>query len=279
MSAIAVRTMRREDLALTLDWAAAEGWNPGLQDARCFTTVDPAGLLLGTVDDQPVGAITVVNYDPHFAFLGCYLVRPELRGRGHGLALWHAGMAHAGARLVGLDGVVAQQANYARSGFVLAHRNIRFGGLLEPRPTSAELLPLTATDLDAIATLDAKVFPAARTPFLEAWLTAPGHVALGLRRDGGLVGFAVRRPCRTGAKIGPVVAPDRAGAEALIDGLVARAGRGEHFLDVPERNRAAVTLAEERGLRPVFETARMYTGPAPALALGHVFGITTFELG
>ncbi len=28
-----------------------------------------------------------------------------------------------------------------------------------------------------------------------------------------------------------------------------------------------------------FETARMYTGPAPALPLRRIFGVTTFELG
>ena len=33
------------------------------------------------------------------------------------------------------------------------------------------------------------------------------------------------------------------------------------------------------GLTPVFETARMYRGPAPALPLERIFGITTFELG
>ncbi len=33
------------------------------------------------------------------------------------------------------------------------------------------------------------------------------------------------------------------------------------------------------GLSPVFETARMYTGPAPAIALDRIFGVTSFELG
>jgi hypothetical protein len=29
----------------------------------------------------------------------------------------------------------------------------------------------------------------------------------------------------------------------------------------------------------VFETARMYTGQAPALPLDRIFGVTSFELG
>jgi len=32
-------------------------------------------------------------------------------------------------------------------------------------------------------------------------------------------------------------------------------------------------------LKPVFETARMYTGPDPAIDLAKLFGVTTFELG
>ena len=32
-------------------------------------------------------------------------------------------------------------------------------------------------------------------------------------------------------------------------------------------------------LTPVFETARMYTGPDPEIELAKQFGVTTFELG
>jgi hypothetical protein len=56
-------------------------------------------------------------------------------------------------------------------------------------------------------------------------------------------------------------------------------GGGEIFLDVPSVNRHAIALAQSLGLAPVFETARMYTGPIPPLRLDRVFGVTTFELG
>jgi hypothetical protein len=32
-------------------------------------------------------------------------------------------------------------------------------------------------------------------------------------------------------------------------------------------------------MQPVFETARMYTGPDPDIDLQTVFGVTSFELG
>jgi hypothetical protein len=40
-----VRNMTEADLALALEWAAAEGWNP--HDARCFYAADPQGFLIG----------------------------------------------------------------------------------------------------------------------------------------------------------------------------------------------------------------------------------------
>ena len=38
-------------------------------------------------------------------------------------------------------------------------------------------------------------------------------------------------------------------------------------------------LVEGFSFAPAFETARMYTGPAPAIDMQRLFGVTTFELG
>lgn len=65
----------------------------------------------------------------------------------------------------------------------------------------------------------------------------------------------------------------------ILQALLAGAGGGEVFLDAPCTNRDAVALAQDFGLVPVFETARMYTGPIPPLRLERIFGVTTFELG
>ena len=68
-------------------------------------------------------------------------------------------------------------------------------------------------------------------------------------------------------------------AEVVLAALAASAGSSEIFLDVPSVNRDAIALAQDLGLEPVFETARMYKGAIPALRLERVFGVTTFELG
>jgi GNAT superfamily N-acetyltransferase len=272
--------MRPDEIAIAADWAAGEGWNPGLADAACFATVDAEGFFLGELDGQPAATISCVNYDARFAFLGFYIVRPDLRGRGYGLRIWNAAMAHAGDRTVGLDGVVAQQENYKKSGFKLAYANVRYGGVVAmPTGTSARIVPLDEIPFAMVEADDATVFPASRSAFLRAWVEAPGHVGRALMHDGRLGAWGVIRPCLKGWKIGPLVADDRASAELVLAALLAGSGGGEIFLDVPSVNRDAVALARSLGLAPVFETARMYTGPIRPLRLERVFGVTTFELG
>lgn len=280
MSDLRIRPMTANEISIAINWAAAEGWNPGLADAACFATVDPDGFLIGEIDGIPVATISCVNYDARFSFLGFYIVRPDLRGRGYGLRIWKAAIAHAGSRVIGLDGVVAQQRNYEKSGFVRAYPDIRFGGVVTvPAATDTNIVDLADIPLSRVEASDAAVFPAPRRNFLRAWIGTPGHVGRALVRDSELAGWGVIRPCRKGFKIGPLVAEDRAAAETVLAALLATANGAEVFLDVPSVNKNAVELATSLGLAPVFETARMYTGAIAPLRLERVFGVTTFELG
>ncbi len=282
MSSYRCRPMLRAELDVALGWAAAEGWNPGAQDAEAFWAADPGGFWLGERDGQPVASISVVRYGADYGFLGCYIVRPELRGSGLGLQLWQAGMGYLAGRCVGLDGVVAQQANYRKSGFTLAHRNIRYSLAAGPRPAAPPpglVVPAATLPFAEIAALDRQCFPTAREAFLRPWLSLPGHTALAVVRDGRLAGYGVVRPCPAGGKIGPLFADDEATAQTLFAALLAAAPPGEVFLDVAEPHRAAVAMAEAAGMTPVFETARMYNAQPPAMAAGKVWGITSFELG
>jgi hypothetical protein len=275
-----IRTLTPLEAQQAVDWAAAEGWNPGLADLDCFLAQDP-GLFLGAFERGVLAAvISATRYDADFGFIGFYIAKPAARGKGLGMAVWRAGMAQLAGRLVGLDGVLAQQANYRKSGFVLAWNNIRFGGEAPALPPhTSGIVPAASVHFATLAAFDRSVFPALRPAFLSHWLGAPGHVALALLKDGTLAGFGVIRPCRSGHKIGPLVAGDAHDAEALLAALLARVEPGPIFWDIPEPHAAAIALARQLGLAPVFETARMYTGPAPALRMDRLFGITTFELG
>ncbi|ACL62818.1 GNAT family N-acetyltransferase [Methylobacterium nodulans] len=277
---LTIRVMKRHDLGLAIDWAAAEGWNPGLKDADCFKAVDPTGFLVGCLGDEPIASISVVRYSSTFGFLGFYIVRPDQRGRGFGYRLWRAGIAYLEDRTVGLDGVVAQQDNYARSGFVLAHRNVRFGGSPQVEAPHDERLKLVGPDLiEAVLAYDRPFFAAPRETFLRCWLKPDTRTAVAFVEDGTVKGYGVIRACRSGYKIGPLFADSERGADLLFQALASQAKGSLVFLDLPEPNQAAVQLAASYGLSPVFETARMYRGERPDLPLARTYGISTFELG
>ena len=280
-TALRVSTLGPNDVGLALDWAAAEGWNPGLHDAACFYAADHDGFLVGTLDDEPVATISVVKYGATFGFLGLYIVRREFRGQGYGLQLWKAGLTRLAGRNVGLDGVVAQQDNYRKSGFRFAYRNIRYRGMAEATASiDARIVPLSSVPVADIIAYDRAFFPDDRAAFLRCWIRQPESTALGILHGSALAGYGVVRRCRDGYKIGPLFAEDPASAESLFSALQAHVPEGAVLhLDVPEPNVAALALAERHRMAVAFETARMYTGAAPQLPLRRLFGVTTFELG
>jgi len=256
-----IRTLQRDEIRLAIDWAAQEGWNPGLHDVPCFHAADPEGFLVAEVDRTPVGCISAVAYGGGFGFIGLYIVVPAWRGHGIGLRLWHAAISRLSGRVIGLDGVPAQQENYRRSGFTPAWRNIRYGGIARPGEKAAPsaVVPLSSVDFDSLCRKDREVFPAPRTAFLREWCGMPESTGLAWLQNGRIGGWGVIRPCRAGHKIGPLVADEPMIASALYTGLCDTVQAGDAvFLDVPAPNAAAIALAQTNGMSGVFETARMY---------------------
>ena len=268
-------------------WAAAEGWNPGRYDVEHFLTQDPHGFLLGREDGEAVSAISVVNYSLDYAFLGFYLVRPDRRGQGLGIATWKAGMAHAAGRSVGLDGVPDQQDNYRRSGFLPAYTTIRHSGVpgtgtgtgTDANVAGDGTVPATGVDPRLLGGLDAACHPADRHGFATRWAADPRHVTRVRFRDGQLTGYGVLRPAEDGLRIGPLLATSPRDAEALLGTLLAEAGREKVSIDIPEPHRRAREIAERFGLAPSSTTARMYTGPIRSLQHSVGYGVMSLELG
>lgn len=282
MAEFEIRNASARDIGLMRDWAEEEGWNPGDSDPCAFAVADPAGFLVGHRDGEPVGCISAVRYGAGFGFIGFYITRPSVRGQGYGMQLWRAGMARLEGRLVGLDGVVDQQDNYRRSGFGHAWNNIRFEG----RPVHGvvhregfDVVDARSLPFVQLAAYDRRFFPEPRQGLLAAWTSLPGRTAVAAVRRGELRGLAVMRPCSGASRIGPLYAdaPDVAGA--LIHSLATTAPGTAVAVDVPDHNKPATDLMQELGLSPTFETARMYTGPAPEIDRPGLFGITSLELG
>ena len=275
-----VRALSEQEMQTMVDWAAAEGWNPGLNDAAIFHSADPLGFLAGFLDGEPVASISAVKYGDMFGFIGFYIVKPKMRGNGFGMSLWQAAMECLDGRNIGLDGVIAQQENYRKSGFTLAYRNIRYQGkALQKSPALPCVVSLAQVPFEQVAEYDRKLFFTPRPQFLRRWTSQASSLALGYLKQGELCGYGVIRQCGAGCKIGPLFADDEAVAEALFSSLSEGAAGQDVFLDIPEPNMNAVSLVKNHAMSPVFETARMYTGPTPSIDLRKVFGVTSFELG
>ena len=60
---MSIRRMTRDELDTLVEWAAREGWNPGLDDAEVFWATDPDGFVAAEIDGKLVGGGSIVAYE------------------------------------------------------------------------------------------------------------------------------------------------------------------------------------------------------------------------
>lgn len=271
------RNASKPEISDILDWAAAEGWNPGLDDAAPFFDADPAGFFVAVDGEQPVAAISVVNHSDEYAFLGLYIVLPQMRGKGIGHSLWKHAIEHAGARTIGLDGVPEQQGNYASSGFEHAGGTTRYTGSIFANKSHA-VRSVVSREISSLIDWEAEVSGAKKTRYLSGWFSpSPRRVTLVDEGLEGISGFCTVRRCKAGAKIGPLVADNPDSAERLIKHAATVFG-ADITIDVPDTSDVLSGLCQGFGLEPGFQTARMYRGQKP-VGKDAIFAVTTLELG
>lgn len=276
-----IRQMRDHEIEFPISQAHKEGWNPGISDGPIFYNADPSGYFVAELDGAIVGCISAVAYDEAYGFVGFYIVLPEHRGKGIGMALGKRALEYMGNRNIGIDGVVEQQENYKTIGFKFAYNNIRYS-FLNPDKAEPDIraTEINENDLNALCEFDETVFPSKRREFLRDWISAPTHTALGLKNGNEFNGYITIRECYSGYKIGPLFAKDVDMARNLLNSALEKVpARSEIFMDIPDTNTAARDLISEFQMTKVFETARMYLKEEPQVAMDRIFGVTTFELG
>ena len=126
-----IRNLTQPELHELVHWAAAEGWNPGVNDAALFWDVDPEGYLAVDMDQRMVGGGAIIRHNANFGFMGLFIVDPDYRGQQLGTKLWYARRDALLSRLdengtIGLDGVDAMVPFYQKGGFKQFTRHRRF---------------------------------------------------------------------------------------------------------------------------------------------------------
>lgn len=275
--------MTDPEIAMLGDWAAQEGWNPGLGDLDVARASDPEAFVAIRQGDTLIGGGSIIRHDDTFGFMGLFILRPDMRGRGLGGQFWRWRRDRLKARLdadaaIGMDGVYDMAPFYERGGFVVAHRHLRMQGVAQGRADS-DVLTDKERLIDDIVAFDAGRFPTPREKFLRNWLDRPGLHLAGLYRGDTFVGYGVARPCRAGFRIGPLFASDVVIADRLLGDLMARIAGEQVQIDVPETNLAAMALAAKYGLEEVFGCVRMYYGKPPKILTETIYAVTSLEFG
>ena len=281
---IHIRHMSRRELDVLVEWAAREGWNPGLDDAEVFWNFDPDGFVAAEINGEMIGGGSIVAYGKHYGFMGFFSMRPDCRGLGLGDRLWNERKRRLLMRLdadasIAMDGVFNMQDYYARGGFRFVCRDLRFEGRGMESRRSQDVVEASSLPFERIDAYDRQHFPARRSMFLRSWIQRPAGHALAVVEDDAIRGYGAMRPCRIGHKIGPLFAANATVAEQLMIALGSRVPGEPIFLDVPEINRDALALVARHNMKEVFGCARMVLGPIPKLPDAKIFGVTTFELG
>lgn len=280
MQDLMIETMDENDLDTAISWAEKEGWEPGLFDSSLFYQADRKGFFKGVISGEIIATGSAVIYDEHFAFCGLYIVKPEYRGMGYGLALTKARHQYCGNRNIGIDGVLENEQIYRRLGFESCCYNARYALKKSLKTIEYEhIVPLSLVDNAVIMAFDKEHFPAKREAFLTAWITQDKSLSLGFVTQDKLEGYGVIRACKKAFKIGPLFAQTPEIADILFRALASYAEGEPVYLDIPENNPSAVDLVKAVEMEKVFATVRMYTKYQPKLKDNEIFGITSFELG
>ncbi len=273
-----LKTMSPEEMAFALEWSCDEGWNPGIYDNECFFHTDTKGLFIGEYMGRPIGCIASIKYSDTYGFIGLFFVQEDFRKQWLGAYLARTALTYLGNRNIGLDGLPERVETYKKIGFKPAYSIYRFECMGEGHVTTG-LTDIKDVNFDELLKYDTKMFSASRPEFLKAWIDQPESSSLCITKNDKILGYGVIRKCIKGFKIGPLFADNEEIADKLFVGLSSSVPNEHIYIDVPEKNSAAINLALKHKMRVQIETIRMYSIKEPSFPVENVYGFTTFELG
>ena len=240
-----LRPLTRADLGDAQAITSSFGWPHRVEDLEFML-----GLGRGWAvqrDGALVGTGMCWTFGETAGTLGLVCVAPPQQGQGVGTRLLERLLEALEGRRIVLFATDAGVRLYERLGFRACGRIRQQQGAAirpppVPLPSGQRIRPAGRGDPSRLSALDRAAAGMDRSALISALLEAGTGVVLD--DDGTAEGFAILRRFGIGQVIGPVVAPDAAGAQALIG----------HFLAASSGQFTRIDVTEESGLAPWLRT-------------------------
>jgi GNAT superfamily N-acetyltransferase len=276
--AFVVDRLLPEDLDAGLRLSTQAGWNQVAADWKRVLDLFPDGVFAGRLDGRVVATASVSSFGRDATWIGLILVDAALRGRGYGATMFARAIERArdvAGDAVGLDASDLGRPVYLKKGFVDVAPIDRWSGVLKEAGPSSSVESLSASSLDALASLDKEACGANRRRLLRHLLEDPSVSGFWTPREG----YAILYPGRLHAHLGPVVAAH----DDVLSQLLRRAARllnGAEVVIDALRTPSTSSILEAHGMRIVRELTRMtwshpqrlLMGPAARAAVSFTWG-------
>jgi ribosomal protein S18 acetylase RimI-like enzyme len=267
---VSLRGMTADDLEAAQALSREFQWPHRVEDLS-FALAHGQGIA-AMRDGELVGTAMRWLWGARHATVGMVMVAPRMQGQRLGQQLMHAVMAGLDDRTSLLHATAEGRGLYERMGFAIEGEVRQHQGLATPAqlvalPQGVRLRPLGRNDAQTLIALDARACGLPREAVLRQ-LLAEGDTVV-LSREGEAAGFSIVRRFGRGYAIGPVVAPDLAGAQALVGHWCSHYAGKFLRIDVDAAS-GLVEWLEAQGLPRAGSVATMVrNGP---LARGPAFG-------
>ena len=208
---------------------AQQGWRPCYGDIDCYLKLDPTGMMVGQVNDRPVGTISGIKYKDGYRHLGSYRVEEEYRDFGYGFILNYIYVGNiAPIKNMSLYtnpqvGMKVKKMWKMTCRWTVGIYDVNITKALDKLPACTgvcEVKKINEINMQDLYKYDTYVFGYKREKFLEKWLTTPGtHVRVALDKDGTIVGYVAVKTAffyHEGYKIGPLYCENIEVGKALL---------------------------------------------------------------
>jgi GNAT superfamily N-acetyltransferase len=251
------------DIDAATELSREQSWPHREEDWALFLSLGEG--IVAEWEGRVVGSIMAWRFGTDFATIGMVIVTPAMQGRGLGRQLMEKMMSRLDGRSIILNATEEGVPLYRKLGFVdcgvvLQHQAVAGVMPLAKLRPGERVRPSGGAD-DMLGDLYSRACGMDRRDLFEALSSEAQTVVL--TRDHVPTGFAQFRRFGRGWLIGPVIAPDVAGAKALVLHWLATAAGSFCRLDVTEASGLSGWL-DELGLPCVGKVRTMVLGPAPS---------------